>query len=151
MPHSPESIKALVGQEIGVSDWVELSQERINRFAEITEDHQFIHVDPAAAAMTPFGGTIAHGFLALSMLSRLAAGQDFLMDGLRMVINYGFEKVRLVSPVKAGKRIRGRFAIKDVTERAPAQWLITLGVTVEIEGESKPAIVADWLSLQFTG
>lgn len=149
MPHSPQSIRDLIGKEIGVSDWIEISQDRINKFAEITEDHQFIHVDPEAAKHTPFGGTIAHGFLVLSMMSRMAAGLDFIMDGLMMVVNYGFEKIRIVSPVKAGKRIRGRFSVKDVHERSPGQWMITLGVTVEIEGEEKPAAVADWLSLQF--
>lgn len=150
MPHSPESIRALVGKEIGVSDWIEISQERINAFADVTEDHQFIHVNEEAAKMTPFGGTIAHGFLVLSMMSRLAAGQDFLMEGVMMVVNYGFEKIRIISPVRAGKRIRARFVLKDVTERQPKQWMATLGVTIEIEGEEKPAVAADWLSLQFT-
>lgn len=149
MPHSPDSIRAQVGKEIGVSDWIEISQDRINKFADITEDHQFIHVDPEAAKHTPFGGTIAHGFLVLSLMSRMAAGLDFIMDGLMMVVNYGFEKIRIVSPVKSGKRVRGRFVIKDVNERSPGQWMITLGVTIEIEGEEKPAVVADWLSLQF--
>lgn len=150
MPHTPESIRSKLGQEIGVSDWVLIDQARIDAFAKVTEDHQFIHVDPEAAKNTPFGGTIAHGFLSLSMLSRMGAGVDFFLDGVIMVVNYGFEKVRMVAPVRSGKRIRGRFALKDVTERSPKQYLITLAVTVEIEGEEKPALIADWLSLQVT-
>lgn len=150
MPHSPESIRAKIGQEIGVSDWIEINQARIDAFAKVTEDHQFIHVDPEAARHTPFGGTIAHGFLSLSMLSRMGAGVDFFLDGVIMVVNYGFEKVRMVAPVRSGKRIRGRFVLKDVVERGPKQYLVTLTATVEIEGEDKPALVADWLSLQVT-
>lgn len=150
MPHSPESIRAKIGQEIGVSDWIEIDQARIDAFAKVTEDHQFIHVDPEAARHTPFGGTIAHGFLSLSMLSRMGAGVDFFLDGVIMVVNYGFEKVRMVAPVRSGKRIRGRFVLKDVVERGPKQHLVTLTATVEIEGEDKPALVADWLSLQVT-
>ena len=150
MPYSPESIRAKISQEIGVSDWIEIDQARIDAFAKVTEDHQFIHVDPEAAKHTPFGGTIAHGFLSLSMLSRMGAGVDFFLDGVMMVVNYGFEKVRMVAPVRSGKRIRGRFVLKDVTERGPKQFLITLTATVEIEGEEKPALVADWLSLQVT-
>jgi acyl dehydratase len=150
VPHTRDSIQSKIGQELGVSDWVEIDQARIDAFAKVTEDHQFIHVDPEAAKHTPFGGTIAHGFLVVSLLSRMAAGQDFLMDGAMMVVNYGFEKVRMVAPVRSGKRIRGRFVLKDAVERSPKQWLITLGVTVEIEGEDKPALAAEWLSLQVT-
>jgi acyl dehydratase len=147
--NSREEIKAKIGREIGVSDWVLISQDMIDRFADVTGDHQFIHVDPKAAAMTPFGGTIAHGFLVLSMLAKLGLAADFAMEGVTMGVNYGFEKVRLVAPVRAGKRIRGRFVLKNMVERAPGQWMATLGVTVEIEGEAKPAIVADWQTLQF--
>lgn len=147
--NSREEIKAKIGREIGVSDWVLISQDMIDRFADVTDDHQFIHVDPKTAAMTPFGGTIAHGFLVLSMLAKLGLAADFAMECVTMGVNYGFEKVRLVAPVRAGKRIRGRFVLKDMVERAPGQWMATLGVTVEIEGEAKPAIVADWLTLQF--
>lgn len=147
--NTAESIKAKIGQEIGVSDWVEITQDMISRFADVTDDHQFIHVDPEAAAQTMFGGTIAHGFLVLSMLSKLGLAADFVMEGVTMGVNYGFEKVRMIAPVRAGKRIRGRFVLKDMVERSPGQWLSTLGVTVEIEGEAKPAIIADWLGLQF--
>lgn len=147
--NTPETIKAKIGTEVGVSDWVEITQDMINRFADVTDDHQFIHVNPEAAAQTPFGGTIAHGFLVLSMISKLGTAADFVMDGVYMGVNYGFEKVRMVAPVKSGKRIRGRFVLKDMVARAPGQWLSTLGVTIEIEGESKPAIIADWLGMQF--
>lgn len=147
--NTPESIKAKIGKEIGVSDWTTVDQDMINKFADLTGDHQFIHVNPELAAQTPFGGTIAHGFLVLSLLSKFGLAADFVMEGVTMGVNYGFDKVRLISPVKSGKRVRGRFVLKDMVERAPGQWLSTLGVTVEVEGESKPAIVADWLGLQY--
>ena len=147
--NTPEKMRSRIGQEIGVSDWLPIEQSMIDRFADLTYDHQFIHVDRAAATQTPFGGTIAHGFLVLSLLSKLSEGADIALDGVVMGMNYGFDKVRMTGPVRSGKRIRGRFVLKDFVERAPKQWLATLGVTVEIEGESKPAIVADWLSLQF--
>ena len=142
-------LQARIGQEIGLSDWVEVTQSMIDRFADLTDDHQFIHVDPVAAAATPFGGTIAHGFLVLSLLARLGRAADFVLEGVQMGMNYGFDRVRLMAPVRSGKRVRGRFVLKDLVERSPGQWLSTLSVTVEIEGEPKPAIVADWLGLQF--
>jgi acyl dehydratase len=147
--HSRAALREKIGLEIGVSDWVAIEQDMINRFADLTDDHQFIHVDPQAAALTPFGGTIAHGFLVLSMLAKLGRAADFALEGVTMGVNYGFERVRLVAPVRAGKRIRGRFVLKALEERAAGQVLATLAVTVEIEGESKPAVVADWLALQF--
>ena len=147
--HTPEKLKARIGNEIGLSDWVEVTQDMINRFADLTDDHQFIHVDPILAAKTPFGGTIAHGFLVLSLLAKLGKAAEFVLQGVQMGVNYGFDKVRLMAPVKSGKRIRGRFVLKDLVERTPGQWLSTLAVTVEIEGESKPAIVAEWLGMQF--
>ena len=147
--YTPDELKGRIGQEIGVSEWVEITQDMIDRFANLTDDHQFIHVDPQAAANTPFGGTIAHGFLILSMISKMAQAAQFLLKGVRMGMNYGFDRVRLMAPVRSGKRIRGRFVLKDLVERSPGQWLSTMAVTVEIEGESKPAIVADWLGMQF--
>jgi len=147
--HTAGEIKAKIGQEIGVSDWIVIDQDRINQFADLTEDHQFIHVNPEMAKQTPFGGTIAHGFLILSMLAKMGMAADFAMKGVAMGVNYGFEKIRMVAPVHAGKRIRGRFVLKNMEERSPGQWLATLSVTVEIEGSDKPAIIADWLSLQF--
>ncbi len=145
---TPAELTARTGTEIGVSDWVEVSQDMIDRFADLTDDHQFIHVDPVLAAQTPFGGTIAHGFLVLSLLAKLGRSAEFVLEGIRMGVNYGFDKVRLVSPVRAGKRVRGRFTLKSLVERAPGQWLSTLEVVVEIEGESKPAVIAEWLGLQ---
>ena len=147
--NTPATMRARIGQELGLSDWLVIDQPMIDRFADLTGDHQWIHVDHAAAARAPFGGTIAHGFLVLSMFTRLAESIDLLLDGVQMGMNYGFDKVRMTQPVRSGKRIRGRFVLKDFVERGPGQWLSTLSVAVEIEGEAKPAIVAEWLSLQF--
>jgi len=144
-------MKALVGHELGVSDWCAIDQDMIDRFADLTGDHQWIHVDREAAARAPFGGTIAHGFLVMSMFTRLAEGVDLQLEGARMGMNYGFDKLRMTRPVRAGQRIRGRFVLKDFVERGSGQWLSTLAVTVEIEGETRPAIVAEWLGLQFVG
>ncbi|WP_291844147.1 MaoC family dehydratase [Maricaulis sp.] len=147
-----EDLAAAVGTEIGVSGWTEISQEQINTFADVTDDHQFIHIDPERAVReTPFGGTIAHGFLTLSMLSSLAAGTTLVLEGIVMGINYGFEKVRFLTPVRAGKRVRGRFTLADAVERNPGQWMLKYDVTVEIEGEDKPALMAQWLTLQIVG
>ncbi|MEL6364206.1 MAG: MaoC family dehydratase [Pseudomonadota bacterium] len=150
MPVVPASeIQNWVGKEVGVSEWKTIDQERINVFADVTEDHQFIHIDPEAAAKTPFGGTIAHGFLTLSMLSALGAGTSIRLENVAMGVNYGFEKVRFMQPVPAGKNIRGRFVLKDVKERNPGQFQLTYEVTVEIEGVEKPALIAEWLTLQY--
>ncbi|MAK63375.1 MAG: Nodulation protein N [Maricaulis sp.] len=146
-----EDLAGIVGQEVGVSDWIEIDQERINVFADITEDHQFIHIDEEKAKQTPFGGTIAHGFLTLSMLSALASGTSLVIDGIQMGINYGFEKIRFLQPVRAGKKIRGRFTLAEATERKPGQWMLKYAVSVEIEGEEKPALMAEWLTLQIVG
>jgi acyl dehydratase len=147
--NTPATMRSRIGQELGLSEWLAIDQSMIDRFADLTGDHQWIHVDREAAARTPFGGTIAHGFLVLSMFTRLAESIDLLLDGVQMGMNYGFDKVRMTQPVRSGKRIRGRFVLKDFVERGPGQWLSTLAVSVEIEGEAKPAIVAEWLSLQF--
>ncbi len=144
-----DTIADFVGAVTGVSDWSVIDQDRINKFADVTEDHQFIHVNEEAAKMTPFGGTIAHGFLSLSMLSKLAVGCVIVMDGVKMGVNYGFEKVRFVAPVKSGKRIRGHFTLMSADQKMPGQWTFKYGVKVEIEGEEKPALVAEWLSMQF--
>ena len=142
-----EDIRSRVGQEVGVSGWFAMDQDRIDAFADATEDRQFIHVDAAAAAQTPFGGTIAHGFLTLSMLSRMAAEATLLPDTLKMAVNYGFDRVRFLAPVRSGKRIRGRFVLDSVDEKAPGQLLMRHSVAVEIEGEDKPAMTAQWLGL----
>jgi len=145
-----DQIRSRIGEEVGVSAWLTVDQARIEAFADATEDRQFIHVDPAAAAQTPFGGTIAHGFLTLSLLSRMGAEAMLLPDGLKMAVNYGFDRVRFLSPVKAGKRVRGRFVLDSVEEKAPGQILVRHTVTVEIEGEDKPALTASCLGLMFT-
>jgi acyl dehydratase len=136
-----------VGQEVGVSSWITIDQARINAFADATEDRQFIHVDPQAAAATPFGGTIAHGFLTLSLLSRMAAEATLLPDTLKMAVNYGLEEVRFLAPVRSGGRVRGRFTLDSVDEKGPGRVLMRHRVSVEIEGEDKPALTALWLGL----
>ncbi|HJU77688.1 MAG TPA: MaoC family dehydratase [Sphingomicrobium sp.] len=146
---SLDDIRSRVGQEVGVSSWIEASQSRIDAFADATEDHQFIHVDPDAAAAAGFGGTIAHGFLSLSLLSRMAAEGMLIPDGVKMALNYGFDRVRFLAPVKSGKRVRGRFTLDSIEEKATGQYLMRHTVTVEIEGEDKPALIAEWLGLIF--
>jgi acyl dehydratase len=147
---SLEAIRARTGEEVGVSGWLTVGQDRISAFAEATEDRQFIHVDPDMAAKTPFGGTIAHGFLTLSLLSRMAAETMLIPDSTRMIVNYGLDRVRFLAPVGSGKRIRGRFTLDGVDEKAPGQILLRHLVTVEIEGDDKPALSAVWLTLLFT-
>src|SRR5438874_12803108 len=144
-----DEIRSRIGEEIGVSSWLSVDQDRIDAFAEATEDRQFIHVDRAAAAQTPFGGTIAHGFLTLSLLSRMGAEAMLLPEGMRMAVNYGLDRVRFLAPVKSGKRVRGRFTLDSVEEKAPGQLLMRHTVTVEIEGEDKPALTAQWLTLLY--
>lgn len=146
---SIEEIRAKVGSEVGVSDWILVDQARIDAFADVTEDPQFIHVDPEAAAKTPFGGTVAHGFLTLSLLSRMAADAMVRLEGVKMGVNYGFERVRFMAPVRSGKRIRGRFTLVRFEEKRPGQWQVVHDVAVEIEGEEKPALVAQWIGLIF--
>ena len=145
-----DAIRSRVGEEVGVSSWIMIDQIRINAFADATEDHQFIHVDPAAAAQTSLGGTVAHGFLTLSLLSRMAAEAMLLPDTLKMAVNYGFERVRFLAPVRSGSRVRGRFRLDSIEEKAPGQILMRHSVTVEIESEEKPALSAEWLGLMFT-
>ena len=146
---SLDDIRSRIGDEVGVSSWLTVDQARIDAFAEATEDRQFIHTDPAAAAQTPLGGTIAHGFLSLSLLSRMAAEAMLAPDGIKMALNYGLDRVRFISPVRAGKRVRGRFTLDSVEEKAPGQVLMRHLVTVEIEDEDKPALTALWLGLIF--
>jgi acyl dehydratase len=141
--------EAAVGQEEGVGEWFTIDQARINQFADVTCDHQFIHVDPEAAKATPFGTTVAHGFLTLSMLTYLDAsipkGDAARYAGIVMGLNYGFEKVRFVRPVKVGSRIRARSVLAKVELKEP--WIqTTRTMTVEIEGEAKPAMIADWIT-----
>jgi acyl dehydratase len=150
MPIAPlADIISRIGQEVGVSGWLTIDQQRIDEFADATDDRQFIHTDPETAAKTPFGGTIAHGFLSLSMLSRMAAEGMLVPDGIKMAVNYGLDRVRFIKPVRSGKRIRGRFRLDSVEEKAPGQLLLRHTVIVEIEGEGKPALTAEWLGLLF--
>jgi acyl dehydratase len=146
-----ETVLAAVGTEIGVSPWRTVSQQIIDGFADATDDHQFIHVDPErAAAETPFGGTIAHGFLSLSLLSAMAFETIRPIEGAGMGINYGFEKLRFLAPVRAGSRIRTRFTLAEANVR-PSGWIqISYDVTIEIEGSKKPALTARWLTLAVT-
>jgi len=147
---SLDEIRSRIGEEVGVSSWLTVDQPRIDAFADATEDHQFIHVDPQAAAAAGLGGTIAHGFLSLSLLSRMAAEATLVPDRVKMAVNYGFDRIRFLAPVKSGKRVRGRFLLDSIEEKAPGQWLLRHSVTVEIEGEDKPALTAVWLGLMFT-
>ena len=147
---SIEEIGFKVGQEIGVSPWITISQADIDRFADVTGDHQFIHVDQEAARATPFGGTIAHGFLTLSLLSQMAASVMLRPETVKMGVNYGFERVRFIAPVRSGKRVRGRFTLARMDEKNPGQYQFVHNVVVEIEGEEKPALIADWIGLIFT-
>ncbi len=146
---SLEEIRAKVGTEIGASPWILIGQDSINLFADVTGDHQFIHVDPAAASRTPFGGTVAHGFLTLSLLSQMAATVMLRPKKVKMAVNYGFERVRFIAPVRAGKRVRGHFRLASAEQKRPGQWEFLHNVKVEIEGESKPALTADWIGLIF--
>lgn len=143
-----DAFEAMVGQEIGVSEWFTITQDQIDRFADCTHDHQFIHVDPEAAADTPFGTTIAHGFLTLSLLSAMAY-QMPSVEGAVMGVNYGMNKMRFVSPVKVNARIRGRFVLAEVTEIRPGEMQSIMHVTVEIDGQDKPALVAEWIGRRY--
>jgi len=147
---SLDRIQAMVGKEIGVSSWLVVDQQRIDAFADATDDHQFIHVDPSAAAAAGFGGTIAHGFLSLSLLSRMAADVMLIPEQAKMAVNYGLDRVRFLAPVASGKRVRGHFTLESAEQKNPGQLLLKHQVSVEIEGEPKPALTAQWLGLIFT-
>lgn len=147
---TPQEIAEKVGQQIGTSEWVEMSQERINKFADATGDHQFIHVDEEKAKLTPFGGTIAHGFLTLSMIPYLSAKSELPRpEGVKMGVNYGGNKTRFINPVRSGKRIRGHWKLLEMVEKRPGQWQQTHEITIEIEGEDKPALIAEWITQLF--
>lgn len=139
------------GTELGRSDWFMIGQERIDSFAEVTEDNQFIHTDPIRAAASPFGGTIAHGFLTLSLLSRMLEQTLPGMAGARESLNYGFDKLRFLSPVPVGTKVRGVFTVNGIENRKPGTRLLRLGVTVEMEGATRPALVAEWLVMMIFG
>jgi len=147
---SIEELKGKVGQPIGTSEWLIVSQEMIDKFADATGDHQFIHVDPDKAKLTPFGGTIAHGFLSLSLMPVLTQMADLpRLDGIKMGVNYGGNKTRFLAPVRSGKRVRGHFKLLELEEKRSGQWQQTIEYTLEIEGEDKPALIAEWISQFF--
>jgi acyl dehydratase len=147
-PVSLETYQGMVGKEIGVSSWHLLDQSRINLYADVIEDHQFIHVDPERAKReTSFGTTVAHGFLTMSLMSIMSYEVMPVIEGTTMGVNYGFDKLRFISPVRSGKRVRGRFTLMEATLRKPKELLSRTAVSVEIEGEEKPALVADWIGL----
>ena len=146
---SIEALSARVGTELGTSEWFRIDQGAIDAFADLTHDHYFIHVDRARAASTRFGGTVAHGFLTLSMLAPMAYQACPAVEGTKTAVNYGFNRLRFVAPVPAGSRIRGRFVLKSFEVQATGRWQSIYDVTVEIEGESKPALVAEWIGAGF--
>ncbi len=147
-PISLKQLLSVVGTEVGISPWRVVSQTMIDKFADATDDHQFIHVDPERAAReTPFGGTIAHGFLTLSLLSLLAREAVPKLKNRAMGINYGFDRIRFMAPVKSGVRVRGRFTLTEVVDRAEKLVMFRYAVSIEIEGAAKPALTADWLTL----
>ena len=142
---SANQIQNYVGQEISISELIHVEQDRIDLFADATGDHQYIHVDPERASETPFGTTIAHGFLSLSLLASMSGGLK--LENTVMGINYGLDKVRFLNPVKVGAKIRGRFTLVSAEEKKPLHFLLKHNVVVEIEGEEKPALIADWLGM----
>ncbi|MGD8326285.1 MAG: MaoC family dehydratase [Sphingomonadales bacterium] len=145
-----EEAEGLIGQELGVSEWTLIDQERINKFADVTADWQFIHIDPERAkAETPFGSTIAHGYLTLSLLAGFAYQAVPGFEGAKMGVNYGLNKVRFLLPVRVNSRVRGRFALKSIEKKSETSIMAIYDVTVEIEGEDKPALVAEWVTMVF--
>ena len=150
-PTPVSRLPELIGQEVGVSRWIAVDQARIDAFAEITEDRQFIHIDPEAAKATPFGGTIAHGFLTLSLASAMSYDAVPPLEGVVMGVNYGFDKLRFLAPVPAGSRVRGRFRLLSAEDKGGGRWLLKHELTVEIDGGDKPALIAEWLGMQMVG
>jgi acyl dehydratase len=147
-PISLDAYQKMVGHEVGVSSWHVVDQKRIDVYADVIEDHQFIHIDPARAkAETAFGTTIAHGFLTMSLMSIMSYEVMPVIEGTTMGVNYGFDKLRFISPVRSGSRVRGRFTLAEAKLRKPKELQSLTHVTVEIEGEEKPALVADWIGL----
>jgi acyl dehydratase len=146
---SVEKLKKMIGQENGTSDWVLIDQDRINRFADATEDHQWIHVDIEKAKKGPFGGPIGHGFLTLSLIPIFNKSAKYLPKGLKMVVNYGLNKVRFINPVPVGSEVRSRMTISAVEEKGPGRILMTNIHTIEIKGQDKPACIAEALFMFF--
>jgi acyl dehydratase len=148
---SPDQLEDFIGKEVGLSDWLTVDQERINQFADATGDHQYIHVDPERAAQTPFGTTIAHGFLTTSLMVMMGYEGALKLENTIMGINYGFDKLRFINPVKVNSQIRGRFKLLSAEEKKPNHYLLKHEVTVEINGEEKPALIAEWLGMTVVG
>lgn len=147
---TPEELQTRIGETIGTSEWLLVDQDMIDKFADATGDHQFIHVNPAMAAMTPFGGTIAHGFLTLSLIPVLTEKSDLEKPaGIKMALNYGGNRVRFLKPVRSGKQVRAIFKLLSMEQKRPGQWEQTVEITLEIEGEDKPGYVAEWITLLF--
>ncbi|MCJ8206418.1 MaoC family dehydratase [Pseudomonas sp. RGM2987] len=142
-----DELRGLVGKDLEPSPWLSLDQERISAFAEVTEDRQFIHVDIEKAKNSPFGGTIAHGLLTLSMLPSMIEKTLPALEGMKASINYGYNKIRFLSPVRSGKKVRAKFVIAEFGETGPGRYQIITNITVEIEGEDKPALIAEWISI----
>jgi acyl dehydratase len=143
-----DNINEYVGFQTEPSPWFKVEQSQIDAFADATHDHQFIHVDPVRAAQTPFGSTIAHGFLSLSMLAHFAEGFGLALEGAQMGINYGFDKVRFLTPVNVNSEIRAQAKVVDITEKNPGQFMTKYEVVIEIKGKDKPALMAEWLTMQ---
>lgn len=147
----PSDLHALIGTETGVSSWIEIDQARIDAFADVTNDHQFIHVNPELAKQTPFGTTIAHGFLTLSLASGMSYEALPALEGVVMGVNYGFDKLRFLAPVPVNSKVRGRFKLLSVEDKGAGRWLVKHELTVEIEGGDKPALIAEWLAMHMVG
>ncbi len=147
----PSELQSLIGTEVGVSSWIEIDQARIDAFAEVTNDHQFIHVNPELAKQTPFGTTIAHGFLTLSLASNMSYEAVAPLEGVMMGVNYGFDKLRFLAPVPVNSKVRGRFRLLSAEDKGGGRWLLKHELTVEIEGGDKPALIAEWLGMQMVG
>ena len=144
---SVEKLKTMIGKDNGISDWVLIDQEKVNLFADATGDHQWIHIDVEQAKKGPFGGTIAHGFLTLSLIPLFGSSGKYLPEGMKMVVNYGLNKVRFIAPVLVGSKIRSKMIISGVEEKEPGRILLTTTHTIEIEGQNKPACVAESLAM----
>lgn len=147
----PSELQSLIGTEVGVSSWIEIDQARIDAFAEVTNDHQFIHVNPDLAKQTPFSTTIAHGFLTLSLASSMSYEAVAPLEGVMMGVNYGFDKLRFLAPVPVNSKVRGRFKLLSAEDKGGGRWLLKHELTVEIEGGDKPALIAEWLGMQMVG
>ena len=147
---TPQELQARIGETIGTSEWLLVDQAMIDKFADATGDHQFIHVNPDMAKMTPYGGTIAHGFLTLSLIPVLTEKSDIERPaGIKMALNYGGNRVRFLQPVRSGKQVRAHFKLIGMEEKRPNQWQYTVEITLEIEGEDKPGFVAEWISMLY--